>query len=66
MSSTEGKEAMLWLVQAFYATADRKWEEVETFDDWEPASARVNVLRCKADCYLVEMWRHHGCMHAVG
>ncbi|MDR7037414.1 hypothetical protein J2X36_002161 [Methylobacterium sp. BE186] len=42
------------------------WEETATFDSKETAEARINELRCNQECYLVELWQHDGCYHAVG
>jgi hypothetical protein len=57
---------MMWLVQAFYATPGRTWQEINDYPTREAADAAINNHRIQDACYLVELWQHAGCFHAVG
>ncbi|KAB7788081.1 hypothetical protein [Methylorubrum populi] len=57
---------MQWMIQAHFASPDQKWREIETFETREAAEAHGRRLGCDDYCYLIELWQHAGCLHAVG
>jgi hypothetical protein len=55
-----------FLVEAFYGDSTRLWNEHEQCATREAAEPLIAKHRATESCYLVELWQHAGCRHAIG